>query len=124
MTFYPDLSRYEYMAREISASVLNVGWLGIESPYHTGAIDEESLQRLVRHYENRVNRTRGFHYCPFCIEAKFGLAVNLGDREIILGGAEIRVSDEQGVTYAAPDLIYHYITDHQYKPPDEFLRAL
>jgi hypothetical protein len=26
--------------------------------------------------------------------------------------------------YAAPNLIYHYIEVHHYKPPDEFLNAL
>ena len=31
---------------------------------------------------------------------------------------------ESGVIYAAPTLIYHYVEVHEYKPPDEFIRAL
>src|SRR5439155_5623857 len=45
-------------------------------------------------------------------------------RPLMLGGAEIRVFGERGRIYAAPNLIYHYVVAHHYKPPDEFLQAL
>jgi hypothetical protein len=41
-----------------------------------------------------------------------------------LGSAEIRVFGKRGKIYAAPNMLYHYVTAHQYKPPDEFLHAL
>ncbi len=44
--------------------------------------------------------------------------------EFIVGGAEIRVTGSAGVTFAAPDMIIHYVTDHGYRPPDEFLDDL
>jgi len=28
------------------------------------------------------------------------------------------------VVYAAPDLIYHYVVEHHYCPPDEFIQAV
>jgi hypothetical protein len=42
----------------------------------------------------------------------------------MLGAAEIRVFAKDGVAYAAPTLVYHYVSVHHYKPPDEFVRAL
>jgi hypothetical protein len=42
----------------------------------------------------------------------------------LLGSAEIRVFSESGAIYAAPDLIYHYMVVHRYKPPDQFISAL
>ncbi len=41
-----------------------------------------------------------------------------------LGSAEIRVFGNGGKIYAAPNLIYHYVTVHGYKTPDEFVSAL
>ena len=46
----------------------------------------------------------------------------LDGRKIVLGTAEIRVRGA-GVTYAAPNLIYHYCESHQYLPPPEFITA-
>ena len=40
-----------------------------------------------------------------------------------ISNGEIRVSRE-GITFAAPLLIAHYIEEHGYLPPDEFLRAI
>jgi hypothetical protein len=41
-----------------------------------------------------------------------------------LGDAEVRVTGRDGKVYAAPNLLYHYIEKHGYKPPDEFVEAL
>ena len=42
----------------------------------------------------------------------------------LLGSAEIRVFADGGAIYAAPDLIYHYMVVHRYKPPDQFISSL
>ena len=45
--------------------------------------------------------------------------------QIVLGAAEIRVLDLcRKVVYAAPNLIIHYIIDHKYLPPKEFVEEL
>ena len=36
----------------------------------------------------------------------------------------IRVFGKDGLIYAAPTLLYHYVSVHHYRPPDEFVRAL
>lgn len=40
-----------------------------------------------------------------------------------VGSAEIRVF-YQGKTYAAPNLLYHYVVEHHYQPPSEFIEAV
>ena len=43
---------------------------------------------------------------------------------MLLGSAEIRVFGQNGKIYAAPNLIYHYMKDCGYLPPQEFLDEL
>jgi len=52
-----------------------------------------------------------------------GIHPDSGER-IELGYAEIRVFGERGRIYAAPNLLYHYVIVHHYKPPEEFVHAL
>jgi hypothetical protein len=42
----------------------------------------------------------------------------------MLGSAEIRVPGKSGIQYACPNMIYHYLQDHNYRPPDEFITAV
>ena len=44
--------------------------------------------------------------------------------KIELGYAQIVVFAPGGRIYIAPNMIYHYVTVHHYKPPDEFIQAL
>ncbi|WP_405683310.1 hypothetical protein [Streptomyces sp. NBC_00057] len=46
------------------------------------------------------------------------------DTEVWLGSAEIRVRGADGTLCTAPNLVIHYITEHQYCPPEEFCRAV
>ena len=41
-----------------------------------------------------------------------------------MGTSETRVFSSDGIVYAAPTLIYHYISAHNYCPPEEFLVAM
>jgi hypothetical protein len=53
-----------------------------------------------------------------------GQRVTRNGEELLLGSAEIRVFGKGELIYAAPNLIYHYVSVHCYKPPEEFLQAL
>lgn len=44
--------------------------------------------------------------------------------KMLLGSAEIRVPGKGVKSYAAPNLLYHYIKDCGYLPPQEFLDAV
>jgi len=125
MAYFADLTQYEYrpFQKQSRAGLLNVGWLDHEHDYPKGAVDSGSLEKLERLCASPVNRTRGVHHCPYCKEYPVR-AITAEGRTLGLGNAEIRVPGLQGIEYAAPTLIYHYIREHEYRPPEEFLEAL
>jgi hypothetical protein len=129
MTYFSDGSPYSYLETHEPRPLVNVGWLSAEHPYSTGAVPGELVAKLARLCRNGVQRTRGLHRCQFCAKPD-GLSRTLptcardDEGEFIVGGAEIRVAGPAGITFAAPDMIIHYVTDHGYRPPDEFLDAL
>ena len=71
-----------------------------------------------------MNQTRGFHQSPFLNPSPVGYPVEYKRQKMLLGSAEIRVPGKAGKTYGAPNLIYHYMKDRGYLPPQEFLDAL
>lgn len=127
--YYPDLSSYSflkddpYMPEEVPCP-LNVGWLDIKHTFETETPSEELLEALFDKCTQPVNKTRGYDKCQFCKSRAFGLETARKDKSLVLGSAEIRVRGKDGEVYAAPDLIYHYVAEHHYKPPQEFIDAL
>ncbi|MFJ8751648.1 hypothetical protein ACIREO_20320 [Streptomyces sp. NPDC102441] len=122
MTHYTDLSPYSY--DESSRDMLNVGWLGPEHEYTTGVVDQRVVQALVTLSTAYENQMRGFHHCAFCDADRLWVSDSPGGgTRTWLGSAEIRVEGEDGILYASPNLIIHYITEHQYFPPEDFCRA-
>jgi hypothetical protein len=130
MTYFADGSTYSYINTGEAGPRVNVGWLGAGHPYSTGLVSEDLVAALARLCRKGVFHTRGFHHCEFCVpvESGGGPPVPMSSRdeegEFIIGGAEIRVTGPSGIIFAAPDMIIHYVTDHGYKPPEEFLAAL
>lgn len=123
--YYPDLSVYRYEQDEADERLVNVGWLDGQHEYVRGGGPEGLPERLLLFCHRRVNRTRGLHYCEICPpEAAGPIRVQIGDESVLLGSAEIRVFGEDGAVYAAPDLIYHYVTEHRYLPPEAFIEAV
>lgn len=110
MVYFPD---------EMSAApVIRVGWLDRTVSFTTGTTDPIFIEKLLSLYQCRSNQTRGFHLCPFCKEPKFGIPLVVGGQQMKMGSAEIHLTHSSGQTFVAPDLIYHYITVHGYKPAD------
>lgn len=111
MAYFLDLSPYTYGNREPArADVVNVGWLSIKEPFPTGAVPAKAVAILAALVTAPVNRYRGFHCCEFCSSRASS-------------NGEIRVV-YKGRTYVAPQLIHHYVTAHDYRPPDVFIEAL
>lgn len=121
LMYFADMSQYSYDG-EARQSMLNVGWLDAAASYNKGEVSQELIQKLLRLCRKPVNRTRGWHRCPFC--KPYPVKVTVDGEEICLGDAEIRVQSENGVAFAAPNLLCHYVRDHEYQPPAEFLDAL
>ncbi|MCZ8117330.1 MAG: hypothetical protein O9295_04475 [Microcystis sp. LE18-22.4A] len=137
MTYYKDLTPYEYFARheppvlrgERMLTTLNVGWLSGNKSYSKGETSQEFKDTLFQLCldEYIVNIARGFHVCELCRDISYEqwCVPRYGEKThwLNIGTGEIRVIGQSAI-YAAPTLIYHYVVEHQYKPPDEFIEAV
>ncbi len=128
MTYYPDLSPYEYF-RDVEAragiSSLNVGWLDPSHPFPAGQTSAQFKQRLLRlcQSDNEVVRTRGAHICVLDNCPSDNPGPEAWDPTAPVGSSEIRVIGTAAI-YAAPVLIHHYVVAHNYRPPVEFIQAV
>jgi hypothetical protein len=114
VTFFDDLTPYTYLhPEEEQPGTVNVGWLDCWHPFPAGETSEEFRRKLQQLCRQRVKRTRGFYSCDFC---------KVRDKPPH-GSAEIRVLGDSR-TFAAPELVYHYVAAHAYKPPEEFIAAV
>lgn len=113
--------------------VVHIGWLGRDHPYPHGAVRSVLVQKLKRLCAHPVEMYRGVHVCELCIPPEeIGKSPgDLMERHRIwwewakhrASNGEIRVSTA-ALTYAAPLMITHYIEEHGYCPPAEFLAAV
>lgn len=127
--YYRDLSRYknqEYVSPELFKEVYNVGWLGTEHSFPTGEANPNLLIKiksllLERRGGAHLVLERGIRSCPFC---KHSIAIprkNLSDWNLGIGEIWIPFN---GKVYASPDMIFHFISEHSYKPPQIFEKAV
>jgi hypothetical protein len=128
--YFPDLTTYTYLAEagqtilDNAPSVLNIGWLDDSHTYSQGESPDDFIARLWIFCRSTVNNTRGFHECPFCnVDPPAYLLVQQGDEQIGMGSGEVWIFGGNGQAYAAPSLIYHYVVNHRYMPPEEFIQA-
>src|SRR6187402_1172267 len=97
--------------------VLAVGWLHPDHPYTQGIVSPGFLARLDAFLERSLESlgtlgwgaTGGYHTCEFC-EKAWGTGI-VG----VLG---------EGKLYCVPKMIAHYVVDHDYAPPAEFVAAV
>jgi len=104
-----DLEPYTYnlFGRNINKNILGVGWLDENRPYNKGEVPIAFIEKLKK--AKKINHTKGWHDCPFCGKAR--------------GSCEIIVRNNNK-TYLAPELIIHYIENHNYAPPQEYINVV
>ncbi|GAA1038179.1 hypothetical protein GCM10009557_53460 [Virgisporangium ochraceum] len=138
MTYFEDLTEYTYCEREVISidggyveyrsghRRLNVGWMDAPHPVPTGDVPGWLPARLLDLIDGPlVNVMRGFHLCTHCGDFdRAMLTVPHGSGTVSMGHAELRVPGEGTTMYAAPTLIWHYVTGHGYRPPEPFIDAL
>lgn len=125
MTYFADLSPYQYSKTHGDDDALNIGWLDSAHRFKRGQVTEEFTLALFTCCRFPVNVMRGFHICHFCDDPRImPLKYECDSARIALGFAEIRVEHEDGTRFAAPNLIYHYVVDHRYQPPKPFIEAV
>lgn len=110
-----------------------VGWLGDQVP-SSGDTREECIDGLMLAYEGEKvvsDGTMGSHNCEICTTKDqhypggiSGPVIHWRGRDLRLGGHGHYLIRSQNVVYMAPALVLHYILDHHYRPPDEFVEAV
>lgn len=130
--YFQDLTPCTYWANLASPKLLAVGWLDSEHEFSKGSVPDRITNRILELcVKKTVNRTRGRMSSPFfrqengiSIRYPYPIQVVWKGETHCLGSAEILVFGKHGKCYAAPNLIYHYIKDCGYLPPQEFLNAV
>jgi hypothetical protein len=124
MTWFADLSPYSYFLHPGEPRSVNVGWLAREYAFEQQVPSGSVLDALWNFCTISVRQTRGLHDCDLCGPEHRCFIAERHGRRIRLGSAEIAVISRSGTIYSAPDLIYHYVRTHNYRPPDGFLWSL
>lgn len=130
MAWYPDLAKYEYLPDSVpeGEAMLTVGWLSSKQEFPVGDVPEaftDELSRICASVD--YARTRGFHECMMNHpdgEISYPMKITVNGNSFVLGNAEIRVVSEAGTVLSAPNLVWHYVTAHRYRPPGEFVEAV
>src|SRR5262249_33821693 len=124
MAYYADLTQYTYHDSEFyRPGTKNIGWLSAGHEFEKTEPSEEVLEALWNFCRVSVAQMRGGHLCACCPPPEL-LGTERRGETLLLGTSEIRVFSESGEIYAAPTLIYHYVKEHHYQPPAQFVRAL
>jgi hypothetical protein len=120
MSWYPDLSPYTYLQEGERCATFNVGWLAHGHTFRMGRSPKAFVERLTLLTTYALTQgTRGVHKCDLCSPGDPDL-----DDDSMYGHAEIRAVGDDGVRYAAPMLVLHYVVKHQYLPPQCFIDAV
>ncbi len=127
--YFRDLKAYTYEQRSELETVLNVGWLDKDHIFVTGEVEDtiiDKIEMMIVTYKT-TNQMRGNHVCNLCTpidpyEDTFYWPPT--GKRVLLGSSELWILGKSNKVYAAPDMIFHYITEHNYLPPSEFLNAV
>jgi hypothetical protein len=126
MAHYPDLSPFVFWPSR--PHMLNVGWLSRDHPFPRGSVPYAFAHELRRLCENPVEIMRGFHVCEFCLPPLDIFAADPEYEDVWqmfrAGNGEVHVTGADGLTYCAPALVIHYVSEHQYRPPGAFIQAV
>jgi hypothetical protein len=126
MPYHPDLTRFR--CGGLREDMLSVGWLAMGQPFRRGAVPLAFAHELTILARDPVNLSRGCHVCEFCKPPLDVIALCPKYHDVWemfrSGNGEIHVRGASGAVYCAPALIVHYVSEHQYQPPQEFVDAV
>src|SRR5262245_55142707 len=115
MSYFPDMGCESLVVA--GYHVRAIGWLHPSHPYTKGEVLAEFLSRLKELTARGGDSAEalyfgalgGFHTCEFC-----GQAHGIGNFGVPSGD----------LLFVAPEMIVHYIEEHGYIPPAEFVEAV
>jgi len=138
---------------DVFPAVKNIGWLDKAFNFEKGAVSADRVNKLreiifldLKNNEDKKNEKyssesainvhcmhiRGSAYkCNLCSEEKeilydpLNLKLYRGTNLMKAGLNEVCIPAlKKGEFYSFPTMLLHYITEHSYKPPKDFLEAL
>ena len=104
----PEILEYKFIA---------IGYLSIDEDFEKGDVSQNFLNKLrILYEEGGMSGHLGHHECEFCIDE--GNYENRG-----MSSCEKELTDKENkVRYKFPEMIFHYITNHHYLPPLDFIK--
>jgi hypothetical protein len=115
MSFFPDMGRQSQVAS--GDHVRAIGWLHPDHSYPRGEVPAEFLARL-KEFTARSDGSAealyfpaaaGWHTREFCGKAQGGKNFGVPSGDLL---------------FVAPEMVVHYIEEHDYGPPAEFVEAV
>jgi hypothetical protein len=135
VAYFPDLAPYSY-GHYSHPGVVHVGWLDGVHPFPKGNVNSQLIEKMKLLATKPVELYRGKHICEVCSQPKDLIETYFPEKGKVdaksqwvkwtaqrSSNGEIRVASD-GIIYAAPVLIVHYIEEHGYLPPTQFLEAI
>lgn len=105
--YYDDLTPYQYDSIKWMKNPVNIGWLDDGKDYPKGEVPDGFLNKLAS--APCCHHHKGSHSCPFCNRSR---------------SSEVNYVVGDKITYVFPNMLSHYISKHEYKPPQEFIDAV
>ena len=99
-----------YLEHIRNFKIVAVGWLDISEPFEKGEVSAIFLSKLrLLWNDGPILSTLGFHECTLC------------ENKVRSSCEKILIDKENKVEYIFPEMIFHYIEDHKFKPMNEFI---
>ena len=110
-----------HMIEEAEYKCKAIGYLCIREKYDVGKVPDEFVTKLYWIFHHGlIIGSMGHHECEFCI--------NQGVKELpkdAKSSCEKRLRDKKNkIDYWFPEMIFHYIKVHMFKPSDEFIKFI
>ena len=123
MTYFPDLTPCDYGPFSRLEPVLAVGWLDPPFDFPRGTVKRAVRDRLQELLSDPWSPILflGVHNCGFCEHPAVSYSEDADDQPC--GAINVFIPGRQ-VVFLVPDLILHYIDEHQYCPPPAFTDAV
>ena len=128
MIYFADSTPYCYDGAEEDDRIVNVGWLSKDPEFPRGTVPPEFDDQLRQLITAPTNLFRGVHLCEFCPHPETHVGENglrmLESNPETTSNGEIRITGNDGIIYVSPVRIRHYVTAHEYRPPQAFIDAV
>ena len=99
--YFKDLEKI----KEHTRTLVKIGWLDIDQPFNRGILPDGFIDKLKS--VRTCKHQKGSHVCPFCENSKSSSSIR------------IRIGDYD--YYDSPQMIIHYVEEHSYLPPQEYI---